>query len=164
MEKSSAIYAGRAFLYGGGTKRANEKEVARRPLLLKYLLHLSQSVRDGFQQTLGGEGGAGHGVDAFHGGLADQLLGQLESGIRDAGGLAVLQHVDGSDLVAVHGDLHLDVAAEALAHADVLIGSGFGSFFRSGSGEAEVISVFSLNLILAIKHDLVVEAANKYPL
>ena len=54
-------------------------------------------------------------------GLDDGVGDGLEGGVGNTGGLAVGQHFDLADLVAVHGDLDLDGAAKAFALADVLV-------------------------------------------
>src|SRR5699024_543153 len=80
-----------------------------------------QSVVHGVNDALAGEGGAGSQIHVGGLGLDDGVGDGLKGGVGHAGGLAVGQHFDLADLVAVHGDLDLDGAAKAVALADVLV-------------------------------------------
>ena len=112
---------------------------------------LGQRVIDGSDQGLGGLGRTGDRIHA--GGLSrDDGFGDLLKGrISEAGGLVVAEDLDLGDLVAVHGHLHLDFAADFTgAYADVLVlaqGLLFlgGRFLHNGSGLEAEVDVEQLN-------------------
>ena len=98
-------------------------------------LGLVEDLVDSGEDGLGGDGGAGDGVDALGAAGLDDLGGQLLDGLgADALGLGVLADGDLGDLAVLDGHGHGHLAADALALGGVLAVGGGSGHGLGGSG------------------------------